>query len=259
MVFMVKSKYSQPSQIIELAIPSTFTAESKNIFVRTFRIGQLVRWALIHKVHRVYVYHDKDPLFDSRGLGRYIVKVMRYALVPPALKKRAFALKQTNRAFGVIPAKNIAQPHWVVALRTNKDQALVTDGAKKWWVRMKESHGTAFMANSTEQLLPEESPQYEGFYVHFHSDLGTLAQTKRGRGYRIIGASARGRALRSAPKFDRALIVFGSAFRDIFEIEKDIYDDVWAIPEDYPTRTLRTDEAVVKLLTGLRWLNRWSV
>lgn len=207
----------------------------------------MARWMTIFGVHRVHVYYDRDPYFDSHGLGRYIVKVLRYAVVPPHLKKAAFPLERTNRAFGVVPPKNIPQPHWAAIVQQQKNRALLHNGKT---IILREPHGTAVMYKGNRQMLPEEAPQYEGYYAHFWPSLKKLMATLKQKGYTIVGASKEGTPKPIHPK--RTLLVLGSPFRDIFEIEKEGYDYVFAIPPFYPNKSLRMDEALVLSLAALR-------
>ncbi|RLF64917.1 MAG: hypothetical protein DRN30_04885, partial [Thermoplasmata archaeon] len=90
-----------------VALPSTFTSVEKNRMLRAYLIGQLARFLGMFRVTHVFVYYDEDPYFDSHGLGRYIVKTLKYAVTPPWLKKLVFPLEETDRYFGVIPPLQI--------------------------------------------------------------------------------------------------------------------------------------------------------
>ncbi|RDD52362.1 hypothetical protein BA065_02165 [Nanoarchaeota archaeon NZ13-N] len=82
-----------------LLIPSTFTGEKRDKKIRIFLISQVARAAVTFGINEVCIYYDPDPKFDSHGLGRFLVKVLKYlnTLLLEKLRKEGFYIIGTSR------------------------------------------------------------------------------------------------------------------------------------------------------------------
>ncbi len=252
-----------------IAIPSTFTSVEKNRMLRAYLIGQLARFLGMFHVTHIFVYYDKDPYFDSHGLGRYIVKTLKYAVTPPWLKKLVFPLEETDRYFGVIPPLQIKShispgtTEWgavtheriLVSKHVNKKisvNKLVRLGYGKRLPQLVAIKDGKLI--SPEKLTREE---YIGFWpVYFNKSLSSLLKIlkKKFNPY-IIGTSRKGKSLSDLNINNRDIcVVFGSHHRGIYEMpgfkERD-YDVIVNVLERQGTKTIRTEEAVPLSLEAL--------
>jgi len=125
---------------IKVFIPSTFTANIRNKLLRTRIIGETARFLAISRVTDAIVYYEKSVSFETKGLGKYISKILNYAVTPQTEKKIAFPLSEENKYFGVIPplelkvhesgfVKNVG---WGIVKKTGGKYLLITCEERKF-------------------------------------------------------------------------------------------------------------------------------
>ncbi len=270
---------------LNILIPSTFTSNLKNRIVRTYVIGSLARSLGIGRATNVIVYHDKDKYFDSNALGRYIVKVLKYAVTPPWLKKYVFPLSPEDRYLGVVPPLQI-NAHisdngprvWGVVDQIKDGKAQIRYRVNKKWynfVISKSMLSDFGYPKKVYQLVPVDSsskaviPYYElgrekyiGYFPHYSpSNLHhAITQVRKRFGGIVIGTSRKGTFFEDtniAHKLKTSktvTIVFGGPNRGIFEIDgfrRRDFDYIINIMEHQETKSLRTEEAVLLTLCKL--------
>ncbi len=272
----------QPNKLVVL-IPSTFTSNLKNRLIRTYVIGELARILGIGRVTHVFVYHDKDPYFDSNALGRYITKVLKYAVTPPWLKKKVFPLSQDNKYLGVIPPLQISSHIsddgpiiWGYTSNVSDNNVVVRYRHNRKWFN-KQISKEQLLANNyslkTNQLvlldlerdtlvstMDLSRDRYVGFHVSY-LNLDLHKSVKRIRDLfpgPIVGTSRRGKYLEDAnltpTSKENITLVFGGPNRGLYDIVgfrlRD-FDYMINIMSHQETKTLRTEEAVMLTLSKL--------
>ena len=258
-----------------IAIPSTFTADEKNLLLRTYKIGMVARACSTFGITDVGVYYDPDPMFESHGLGRFIVKVLKYLNTPPYLRKTAFEIDNSLRYIGV--TEPLKTPHhldkeyrvpyrYAFVIRDEKKMLKVTDGSREYWVRKSKAYkeGERIVVIDTKKLVvvdKHDLPIYFGYDVfYFNRELKYLLKKLQNRNFLIIGTSRYGDDIRDVniPRREKIAIIFGSPFRGLREIlheEKMIkyFDYYINIVPNQLVKTIRTEEAIFYTLAILRY------
>ncbi len=239
-------------------LPSTFTSTVKHRPLRPYVIGKLARVLAIFGVTHVFVYYDDDPYFDSHALGRYIVKVLKYAVTPPWLKKKAFPKSTTDRWFGLIPPLQI---------EAHEKESI---GGWSWGVVGGRLY-PLYRGRPVNPLRIKRDP-YIGFWAEYIPEKldRAIKQVKKRMGaLHIIGTSKYGRSIWDAAvkeniydfsSQDVVVVVFGGPHRGIFEMSGEVSDLFDLVVNVYPhqrTRTIRTEEAVALTLEALSMV--WQV
>ncbi len=86
---------------IDLAIPSSFTSNLHSLMQRSFSISSLARAAACFGVRSIYIY--PDPLSKDRQYQKELVKILRYLITPPYLKKTLFYRDPDLAYVGALP------------------------------------------------------------------------------------------------------------------------------------------------------------
>jgi len=254
-----------------LLIPSTFTGEKKDKKIRIFLISQVARAAINFGINEIGVYYDPDPKFDSHGLGRYIVKILKYLNTPPYLRKIAFPLDKELKEIGTaLPI--VAKYHYdrekyeyVYVIKKENNKYLVTNGEEKFWVENKRKlRNTKILIYDKENkrlLHAYETKEYFGYEVfYYNKPIDSLLKKLKKGGFYLIGTSRLGEDIRKIKieKKEKIAIAFGSfarGFEDIYENWKDLFDiTINTIPNQI-LKTIRTEEAIFYTLSILRYLN----
>lgn len=254
-----------------LLIPSTFTGEKKDIKIRNFLISQVARAAVTFGINEIGVYYDKDPKFDSHGLGRYIVKVLKYLNTPPYIRKIAFPIEKDLKEIGsCLPIK--ARYHYdrsrytyVYVLNKKEDLYRVTDGSIEFEVKSKKKYKSNILIydkNKKEFVEKYETEIYFGYEVfYYNKPLEKLLNKLKKENFLIIGTSKLGEDIRKVnfKTKNNIAIAFGSfarGFEDIWkENFKEMFDIVINSVPDQQIESIRTEEAIFYTLALLRYKN----
>lgn len=254
-----------------LLIPSTFTADEKNQYLRNYKIGELARAATTFSIDKIVVYYDKDPYFDSHGLGRRIVQLLQYSNTPPYLKKHLFKKKKYLKYAGVMPP--LKAPHHVpesfdvpyrlaYVLSSSGNQAKLEAGLEKPITipNTSLSKGDLVIINPKTKKILEKTDTYFGYEAeYFNQSLPTLL--KELKDHTIIGTSAHGTPIQDfkPPKSSQNLaIVFGCAYRGLYDLldnPNSLCDQIINIAPNQQVETIRTEEAVYYTLSLFSYLN----
>ncbi|MBR9707157.1 MAG: hypothetical protein GOV15_01850, partial [Candidatus Diapherotrites archaeon] len=219
-------------------IPSSFSADEKNDYIRSFRIGILARLFTVFGVDRVVVYLDKDPHVSARKLGQLIVKQLRYLNTPAYLRKAVFPLDKDLASIGVVPP--IKGPHhepeffglrfrFGVVTKVRKDGLTVDCGLESnLRVSCKEAKSVRDIVlidlNKNQVVGKEKVPGFFGFDVNFDErPLNAVLKDLKKDGFELIGTSRKGVSLKESvlkkiKKSGKRAVVFGSAFRGLNDL-----------------------------------------
>ena len=255
-----------------ILIPSTFTGEKKDKKLRIFLISLVARALVNFGVHEIGVYYDPDPKFDSHGLGRFLVKVLKYLNTPPYLRKLAFPKERELEEIGAalpITAKyhiNTERYVYVYVLKQGREKFIVSDGMSIFTVKTrKKIKNTRILVydkvrrDFVEKWEAEEYVGYEVFY--FNKTLDKLLEKLRNRNFYVIGTSRCGEDIRKAKILNEnnVAVVFGSFARGLKEILgegwREYFDVVVNTVPNQLLKTIRTEEAILYTLATLRYRN----
>ncbi len=85
----------------DIAIPSSFTENLSSTLQRSFAVSNLARAAACFGVRRIYIY--PDPLSTDRTVYKDVVKLLKYLITPPYLKKVLFEFEDSLAYVGALP------------------------------------------------------------------------------------------------------------------------------------------------------------
>lgn len=85
----------------DIAIPSSFTENLSSKMQRSFAVSNLARATACFGVRRIYIY--PDPLSRDRAIYKEVIKLLRYLITPPYLKKMLFEFEDTLAYVGALP------------------------------------------------------------------------------------------------------------------------------------------------------------
>ncbi len=85
----------------DIAIPSSFTENLSSTLQRSFAVSNLARAAACFGVRRIYIY--PDPLSTDRTTYKDVVKLLKYLVTPPYLKKILFEFEDSLAYVGALP------------------------------------------------------------------------------------------------------------------------------------------------------------
>lgn len=95
---------------LSVFIPNSFLSESKDLKVRTYKVGLIGRTLAVFNVDKVVVYND-GQLDENEGKedGEFIAEILRYMNTPQYLRKRAFPIRAELKHVGILPP--LRTPH----------------------------------------------------------------------------------------------------------------------------------------------------
>ncbi|MFB3764471.1 MAG: putative RNA uridine N3 methyltransferase [Methanotrichaceae archaeon] len=95
-----------------LLIPSSLTMETRDMRIRTFKVGLIARAAAVFRMNRIIIY--KDPEFDD---SRFIKMVLQYMDTPQYLRKLLIPRREELKHVGILPP--LRTPHHPVDSKTS--------------------------------------------------------------------------------------------------------------------------------------------
>ncbi len=95
-----------------ILVPSSLTMETRDMRVRTLKVGLIARAAAVFRVNRIVIY--KDPDFDD---SRFINMVLQYMDTPQYLRKLLIPRREELRHVGILPP--LRTPHHPVDSKTS--------------------------------------------------------------------------------------------------------------------------------------------
>ncbi|MEM4571240.1 MAG: RNA methyltransferase [Nanopusillaceae archaeon] len=254
-----------------LLIPSTFTGEKKDIKIRNFLISQVARAAVTFGINEIGVYYDRDPKFNSHGLGRYIVKILKYLNTPPYIRKFVFPLEKDLKEVGsCLPIKanyHLDRSRYVYVYVLNKEGNFyrVTDGKSEFKVYSKNNYKNKTLIYDKKRnkfVEKYETEIYFGYEVfYYNKPIEDLLKKLKKEDFFIIGTSKLGEDIRKVDLKIKSnvAIVFGSfarGFEDIWKNDfKKKFDIVINSVPNQLIESIRTEEAIYYTLALLRYKN----
>ena len=95
---------------LSIFIPNSFLSESKDLKIRTYKVGILGRALAIFQADNVVIYNDDNVKNeDGKNDGKFIAEVLSYMNTPQYLRKKAFPIKAELKHVGILPP--LRTPH----------------------------------------------------------------------------------------------------------------------------------------------------
>ena len=262
---------------ISIFIPASITAETKDLRIKTYKVGLIGRSAAIFRASQIVVYNDNS---DEKEV-KFISDVLTYMNTPQYLRKKVFPISRELKNVGILPP--LRTPHHPTdepglgdyrqgfTLKRTKKGTIVDIGADRTALcREKLSINKLFSFKivklSKKYILiePDEPDFYWGYEVlTTYKDLyGSIQEVKPDL---VVGTSRYAKPITTI--FDEVkhkikdvrhlAILFGgpySGLREIVQGRKNIIDlEVNTVPSQ-GTKTIRTEEAVLITLTAFNLL-----
>ena len=95
---------------LSIFIPNSFLSESKDLKIRTYKVGILGRALAIFQADNVVIYND-DHVKNEEGEmdGEFIAEILSYMNTPQYLRKQAFPIRPELKHVGILPP--LRTPH----------------------------------------------------------------------------------------------------------------------------------------------------
>ena len=262
---------------LSIFIPASITAESKDLRIKTYKVGLIGRSAAIFKADKIVVYND---ISDGKEV-KFISDVLTYMNTPQYLRKKVFPITRELKNVGILPP--LRTPHHPTdepqvgnyrqgfTVKRTRRGTMVDIGADRLALcREKLSINKIFSFRivklSKENILiePDKPDFYWGYEVlSTYKDLyESILEVKPDF---VIGTSRYAEPITSIldevkHKIKNAkhlAILFGGPYSGLHEIiqgRKNIIDlEVNTVPSQ-GTATIRTEEAVLTTLSAFNIL-----
>ncbi len=271
-----------------IAIPDSSVIDCTDIRSKTEKIFQIARIAAIFKVQDIIIYHDPflDPSRAQRE-KRLISRILKYIECPQYLRKRFFPLSRDTAAVGILSP--LATPHHMkskdlkadeireAAIFLNQGRALADVGStqllelisppnlslKDRTLRFSVKIHKMGQKFKAEILSKPPTDRYWGFSVH--SITTGISKYLLNRSEYKIATSRSCEPISSISidkiKSKNILIAFGGPYKGIPQMVKaegkktsDIFDNCVSVLENYGTRALRLEEAMMIAFSKLEMI-----
>ena len=95
---------------LSIFIPNSFLSESKDLKIRTYKVGVLGRALAVFQADNVVIYNDDQEMNeDGENDGTFMAEVLSYMNTPQYLRKQAFPIKPELKHVGILPP--LRTPH----------------------------------------------------------------------------------------------------------------------------------------------------
>ena len=95
---------------VSVFIPNSFLAETKDLKLKTSKVGLIGRALALFEVDEVVIYKDLSiPDSEQNDDGDFIAEILKYMDTPQYLRKKAIPIKAELRHVGILPPLRV--PH----------------------------------------------------------------------------------------------------------------------------------------------------
>ena len=89
---------------LSIFIPNSFLSESKDLKIRTYKVGILGRALAIFQADNVVIYNDDHVKNEDGEMdGEFIAEILNYMNTPQYLRKQAFPIRSELKHVGILP------------------------------------------------------------------------------------------------------------------------------------------------------------
>jgi hypothetical protein len=236
---------------LSIFVPASILSETKDLRIKTYKIGLIGRAAAIFKADRIVVYSDNSDKEEVK----FISDVLTYMNTPQYLRKKVFPITRELRNVGILPP--LRTPHHPTGELIEGDyrQGLTLKRTKK---------GTVVEKLGKELIIDPDVPDYYWGYkvLSTNKNLYDSILTLKPGPDLVIGTSRYAQSITSVLEevkdklkgSKHTAILFGGPYSGLDELisgpnEKEIIDlEVNTVPSQ-GTKTVRTEEAVLATLS----------
>jgi len=266
---------------ISLFIPSSFLKETKDLKLKTYKVGLIGRSAALFRVTKIVVYSDtEDP--EDRKRVKFISDILTYMNTPQYLRKKVFPITRELRNVGILPP--LRTPHHPtgelragdfrqgLTLKRTKKGTIVDIGADREALCKEKLSVNRVLSFKVDKLgkeiiiTPDEPDFYWGYEVlSTYKGLEDSIDLLKPRPDLVVGTSRYAEPITSVLNEVREglrgskhlAILFGGPYSGLHELmgnPGDLLDlEVNTIPNQ-GTKTVRTEEAVLATLSVFNML-----
>ena len=251
---------------VRLAVPSSFTSETADHKIKTYKVGSLARAAAVFNVDTVAIY--RDAAYDDSA---FIATVLRYMETPQYLRKLLFPRSKALRHIGVVPP--LKTPHHVSTRDDVRDGVVIDVGTDHAWVEigldcpallrkagLRKGERVTVKVFSRDKLEAEAiqtTPEHWGYSVQV---VGSIGDVLKGL---VVSTSRHGKVVHPSmieeiQRRDVNLLtfVFGAPHRGVEALLNDIGLAIGDVSDfivntipNQGTETVRTEEAIMATLS----------
>ena len=260
---------------LSIFVPASILSETKDLRIKTYKIGLIGRSAAIFKADRIVVYSDNSDKEEVK----FISDVLTYMNTPQYLRKRVFPITRELRNVGILPP--LRTPHHPtgelsegdyrqgLTLKRTKKGTVVDIGADRLALCKEKLSVNKVLSFKVEKLGkeliidPDVPDYYWGYKVlSTNKNLYDSILTLKPGPDLVIGTSRYAQSITSVldevkdklKGSKHTAILFGGPYAGLDELisgqdEKEIIDlEVNTVPSQ-GTKTVRTEEAVLATLS----------
>ena len=260
---------------LSIFVPASILSETKDLRIKTYKIGLIGRSAAIFKADRIVVYNDNSDKEEVK----FISDVLTYMNTPQYLRKRVFPITRELRNVGILPP--LRTPHHPtgelsegdyrqgLTLKRTKKGTVVDIGADRLALCKEKLSVNKVLSFKVEKLGkeliidPDVPDYYWGYKVlSTNKNLYDSILTLKPGPDLVIGTSRYAQSITSVLEevkdklkgSKHTAILFGGPYSGLDELisgqdEKEIIDlEVNTVPSQ-GTKTVRTEEAVLATLS----------
>ncbi|MGZ4943097.1 MAG: putative RNA uridine N3 methyltransferase [Halobacteriota archaeon] len=251
---------------IQLAVPSSFTSETADHKIKTYKVGSLARTAAVFDVDKIVIY--RDAAFDDSS---FIATVLRYMETPQYLRKLLFPRSKELRHIGVVPP--LKTPHHVTTQDDIRDGVVIDVGTDHAWVEigldcpallrttgLRKGERVTVKVFSRDKLEAEAIQTAPGHWGYSVQVVGNIGDVLSGL---VVSTSRHGEVVRPSTieemkrrYVDLLTFVFGAPHRgvgallnDVGLSIEDVSDFIVNTIPNQGTETVRTEEAIMATLS----------
>ena len=93
---------------LSIFIPNSFLSESKDLKIRTYKVGILGRALAIFQADNVVIYNDDHVKNEDGEMdGEFIAEILNYMNTPQYLRKQAFPIRPELKHVGILSGVEI--------------------------------------------------------------------------------------------------------------------------------------------------------
>ena len=261
---------------ISLFIPSSFLRVTKDLKLKTYKVGLIGRPAALFQVNKIVIYSDTEDLEDSKG-AKFISDILTYMNTPQYLRKRVFPITKELRNVGILPP--LRTPHHPtgevqqgdyrqgLTLKRTKKGTIVDIGADRDALCKEKLSVNRIISFKVDKLgkeiivSPDKPEYYWGYEVlSTYKSLDESIDMLKPRPDLVVGTSRYAEPITSVLNEVReglrgskhVAILFGGPYSGLHELmgnPDEVIDlEVNTIPNQ-GTKTVRTEEAVLATLS----------
>lgn len=266
---------------ISIFIPSSFLRETKDLKLKTYKVGLIGRSAALFRVTKIVIYSDTEDPEDNKGV-KFISDILTYMNTPQYLRKKVFPITRELRNVGILPP--LRTPHHPtgelhqgdfrqgLTLKRTKKGTIVDIGADRDALCKEKLSVNRVLSFKVDKLgkeiiiTPDEPQVYWGYDVlSTYKSLDDSIDLLKPRPDLVVGTSHYAEPITSVLNEVReglrgskhTAILFGGPYSGLHELmgnPDDVMDlEVNTIPNQ-GTKTVRTEEAVLATLSVFNML-----